>query len=239
MDFTREPIIETIIAPRDGCSLIIRNTKGGNYEDYIVDSVEVVCFGKSYFFRSSERSKSFLLPVSDYEVLETRDTMPSLKIPGADKSSKPEKKTMQSHREESRGGSERKSMKRREPRKRASDHNESGHSKWHSTRDEGRANLIPPPPDLISKKYHRDQTDHQNKSIQDEYDTLSEQTPPILDNNEIYELELGREIEPLQHQVLSNEIVQEDFPHSTIAVEDNLETSENTHSQILLKPIDE
>ncbi len=238
MDFTREPIIETIIAPRDGCSLIIRNTKGGNYEEYIVDSIEVVCFGKSYFFRSSERSKSFLLPVSDYEVLETKDTMPSLKIPGADKSSKPEKKIMQPHREESRA-SERKPMKRREPRKRSSDHNESGHSKWHSNRDEGRANLIPPPPDLISKKYHRDQRDNQNKSIHDGYDTLGEQAPPILDNNEIYELELGREIEPLQHQVLSNEIVQEDLPHSTIAVEDNLETSDNTHSQMLLKPIDE
>lgn len=238
MDFTRDPIIETIIAPRDGCRLIIRNTKGGNHEEYIVDSIEVVCFGKSYFFLSSERAKSFLLPVSDYEVLETKDTIPSLKVPGTDKSSKPEKKMMQSHREESRG-SERKPMKRRESRKRSSDHNESGHSKWHSNREDGRANLIPPPPDLISKKYQREERDNQNKFIQDGYDTLGEQTPPILDNNEIYELELGREMEPLQHQVLSNEIIQEDLPHSTTTIEDNLETPENTPSQILLKPIDE
>lgn len=239
MDFTREPIIETIIAPRDGCRLIIRNTKGGDYEEYFVDSVEIVCFGNCYFFRSSERSKSFLVPITDYEVLETKDAMPSLKIPNSDKSNKPiEKKSMAPHREESRG-SERKPMKRREPRKRSAEHNEGGHSKWQSNREEGRTNLFPPPPDLISKKYHPDHRDNQNKPLQDTYDEMSEQMPPILDNNEIYEMELGREIEPLQHQVLSSEIVQEDFPHSTTAVEDTLETSDNIHSQILLKPTDE
>lgn len=237
MDFTREPIIETIIAPRDGCRLIIRNTKTGNNEEYLVDSVEVVCFGSSYFFRSSERSKSFLVPVTDYEVLETKDAMPSLKIPNSDKSNKSiEKKLMPPNREESRG-SERKPMKRREPRKRSSDHNEGGHSKWHSNREEGRTNLILPPPDLISKKYHRDQRDSQNKPLQDTYEETGEQVPPILDNSEIYEMELGREIEPLQHQVLSSEIVQEDFPHSTTTVEDTLERSDNIHSQIL--PTDE
>lgn len=237
MDFTREPIIETIIAPRDGCRLIIRNTKGGNNEEYVVASVEVVCFGNSYFFRSGERCKCFLLPVTDYEIIESKDAMPSLKIPSSDKSNKStEKKLMATHREESRG-SERKPMKRRESRKRSSDHNDGSHSKWRSNREEGRTNLILPPPDLISKKYPREERDNQNKPLQDSYEEMGEQAPPVLDNNEIYEMELGREIEPLQHQVLSSEIVQEDYPHSTTTVEDTLERSDNIHSQIL--PTDE
>lgn len=233
MDFTREPIIETIIAPRDGCRLIIRNTKGGNNEEYLVASVEVVCFGNSYFFRSSERCKSFLLPVTDYEIIESKDAMPSLKIPSSDKSNKStEKKVMPTHREESRG-SERKPMKRRESRKRSSDQNEASHSKWRANREEGRTNLILPPPDLISKKYHREDRDNQNKPLQDTYEEIGEQVTPVLDNNEMYEMELGREIEPLQHQVLSSEIVQEDYPPSTTIVEDTLEGSDNIHSQIL------
>lgn len=230
MDFTREPIIETIIAPRDGCRLVIRNTKGGNNEEYLVDSVEVVCFGNSYFFRSSERCKCFLLPVTDYEIIESKDSMPSLKIPSSDKSIKPTEKKLESR------GSERKTMKRRESRKRSSDHNDGSHSKWRANREDGRTNLILPPPDLISKKYQREDRDNQNKPLEDTHEEMGEQMPRVLDNNEIYEMELKREIEPLPHQVLSSEIVQEDYPHSTSTVED-LEKSDNIHSQIL--PTDE
>ena len=79
MNFTREPIIETVIMPREGCKLLIRNSKGSAQEDYYVDAVEVVSFGHSFFFRSLERPRSFLVPVSDYEVLEMKETRLSLK----------------------------------------------------------------------------------------------------------------------------------------------------------------
>ncbi len=79
MNFTREPIIETVITPRDGCKLVIRSSKGNGQEDYFVDAVEVVSFGHSFFFRSLERPKSFLVPMSDYEVLELKETRMVLK----------------------------------------------------------------------------------------------------------------------------------------------------------------
>ncbi len=79
MNFTREPIIETVITPREGCKLVVRNSKGNGQEDYFVDAIEVVSFGHSFFFRSQERPKSFLVPVSDYEILELKETRMVLK----------------------------------------------------------------------------------------------------------------------------------------------------------------
>ncbi len=79
MNFTREPIIETIITPKDGYKLVVRNSKGDSQEEYHVDAVEVVSFGHSFFFRSLERPKSFLVPVSDYEVIETKEMRVVLK----------------------------------------------------------------------------------------------------------------------------------------------------------------
>lgn len=79
MNFTREPIIETIITPKDGYKLVVRNSKGGSQEEYHVDAVEVVSFGHSFFFRSLERPKSFFVPVSDYEIIETKETRVVLK----------------------------------------------------------------------------------------------------------------------------------------------------------------
>jgi hypothetical protein len=79
VNFTREPIIETIITPKDGYKLIIRSSKGAGQEEYSVDAVEVVSFGRSFFFRSMERPKPFLVPVSDYEVIETKEMRVALK----------------------------------------------------------------------------------------------------------------------------------------------------------------
>src|SRR5579872_3183501 len=79
VNFTREPIIETVITPREGCKLVVRSSKGNGQEDYYVDSIEVVSFGHSFFFRSQERPKSFLVPVSDYGILELKETRVVLK----------------------------------------------------------------------------------------------------------------------------------------------------------------
>lgn len=80
MNFTREPIIETIISPKEGCKLLVRSSKAGSgSEEYYVDAVEVVSFGRAFFFRSQERPKAFLVPVSDYEILEVKETRVALK----------------------------------------------------------------------------------------------------------------------------------------------------------------
>lgn len=79
MNFTREPIIETIITPKDGCKLVVRSSKSEGQEEYTVDAVEVVSFGQALFLRSTERPKSFLVPVGDYEVVEVKETRVVLK----------------------------------------------------------------------------------------------------------------------------------------------------------------
>lgn len=88
MNFTREPIIETVITPREGCKLVVRSSKGVGPEDYFVDAVEVVSFGHSFFFRSQERPKSFLVPVGDYEILELKETRMVLKNVSGERSIK-------------------------------------------------------------------------------------------------------------------------------------------------------
>lgn len=88
MNFTREPIIETVITPREGCKLVVRSSKGNGQEDYYVDAVEVVSFGHSFFFRSLEKPKCFLVPVSDYEILELRETRMVLKNVSAERAIK-------------------------------------------------------------------------------------------------------------------------------------------------------
>ena len=80
MDFTREPIIETVITPKDGYHILVRNSKHSGQEEFIVDVLEVVNFGKSSFFRNRERPKAFLLPVSDYEILEVREQRLGIKL---------------------------------------------------------------------------------------------------------------------------------------------------------------
>jgi len=79
VNFTREPIIETIISPKEGCKLLVRNSKGGSNEEYYVDAVEVVSFGHSFFFRCLERPKSFLVPATDYEIMEVKEARVVLK----------------------------------------------------------------------------------------------------------------------------------------------------------------
>lgn len=88
MDFTREPVIETIVTPKEGCKLVVRSSKGASHEEYFVDAVEVISFGNASFFRSLEKPKSFLVPVLDYEVLEVRETRMVLKRAASERSIK-------------------------------------------------------------------------------------------------------------------------------------------------------
>lgn len=79
VNFTREPIIETILSPKDGYKLCIKNSKVADSEELFVDVIEVVSFGHAFFFRGQERPKPFLVPVSDYEVFEVKETRVVLK----------------------------------------------------------------------------------------------------------------------------------------------------------------
>ncbi len=88
MDFTREPIIESVITPKEGCKLVVRSSKAASQEEFFVDSVEVVSFGHSLYFRSLERPKSFFVPAGDYEILEVRETRLVLKNVGLDRTIK-------------------------------------------------------------------------------------------------------------------------------------------------------
>jgi hypothetical protein len=88
VNFTREPIIETIITPKEGFKLLVRNSKASGQEEYHVDAIEVVSFGHSFFFRSLEKPKCFLVPVSDYEVVEVKETRVALKNVSIDRAIK-------------------------------------------------------------------------------------------------------------------------------------------------------
>lgn len=85
MDFTREPVIETVITPKEGYKLLIRSSHGENREEYAVDALEVIAFGNSYFFRCLEQPKIFLLPLAEYEVVEIKEARPILKRAQLDK----------------------------------------------------------------------------------------------------------------------------------------------------------
>jgi hypothetical protein len=79
VNFTREPILETIITPREGYKLLVRSSKGSSQEEYSVDALEVVSFGPAIFYRSLERPKPFLVPVGDFEIVEVKETRVILK----------------------------------------------------------------------------------------------------------------------------------------------------------------
>lgn len=79
MNFTREPIIETIIIPREGCRLVLRSSRNESQEEFTVDAVEIVSFGNALFYRSLEKPRPFLVPVGDYEVVEVKESRVVLK----------------------------------------------------------------------------------------------------------------------------------------------------------------
>ena len=79
MDYTREPIVETVITPKDGHRIAVRNSKNPGQEEFVVDALEVVTFGSHCFFRSLERPRAFMVPASDYEILEVREQKLALK----------------------------------------------------------------------------------------------------------------------------------------------------------------
>lgn len=161
MNFTREPIILSVITPKEGSKLVIRRSKakGSEEEDYFVDALEIVSFEGSVFFRSIERPKSFLLPASDYEILELKETKIVLKNVASDKTIKISSKH-QSKKEDHK----QRRMKRRRPRSEGKSSGPSSSSEGEQNKAENKTEdvpqppakkLIPPPHTLIKEKLAR------------------------------------------------------------------------------------
>lgn len=173
MNFTREPLIETVISAKEGHKLALRNSKGGGQEEYFVDSIEVITFGNSSFYRSLEKPKSFLVPVSDYEVIEVREPRMVLKsasvergikIAGGREGGKPsreEKEEEEAIQEvEPAPAGEQKVDKRRErrrvrKRRGRGEQQEEKDTEITESKQEEKPTLIPPPSTLISETIRR------------------------------------------------------------------------------------
>lgn len=115
MDYTREPIVETVITPKDGHRIAVRNSKNPGQEEFVVDALEVVTFGASCFFRSLERPRAFMVPASDYEILEVRETKLALKAASLEGSSRLPSGPKPAPREPERREPERREPERRKP----------------------------------------------------------------------------------------------------------------------------
>jgi len=143
MDYTREPILETVITPRDNYKLLVR----GRHEEFIVNAVEIVSFSGALFFRSMEYPKNFIVPVSHYEVVEVLEAKMVVKNAepehvkiGGDKelrSDKKKKKKRQQHQQ--------RLEENREPEKMVAMEEKQAKARP----------LIPPPSTLIKEKLHR------------------------------------------------------------------------------------
>jgi len=210
VNFTREPIIETVISSREGMKLLVRNSKGKGLEDYYVDAVEIVSFGQSSFFRSLERQKVFLVPVADYEILELKEARISLKSDSADRAFRApggkESSSGRLPREEAleerdllQGASsppefsERKRDRRRPRRRSRADHPPSAPAEAGSLGEEVSApvdevkapsfisKLFPPPPTLIKETLSRYKPPEEFK---EEPISDREETPPVPEGTE-------------------------------------------------------
>jgi hypothetical protein len=179
VNFTREPLIETVITPKEGYKLVVRNSKVGGQEEYFVDAVEVVSIGSVSFFRSLEKPKCFLVPVTDFEILEARETRITLKTPGATERGikiaggreaplKVKEETLVSEPEEPLPSPDTRPEKRREKRrlrKRRGKDEEVSEEVFAEEKkvvekkiEERRTGLIPPPSTLISETITRYKT---------------------------------------------------------------------------------
>ena len=165
MDFTREPLVETVITPKEGFKLIIRASSGNSEEEYSVGAVEVVSFGNCYFFRSLEKPKAFLLPMAGYEVVEARETRTvlkkpqieqSIKIGGGKKEDKEDfPKEEQKKRDKKRSRKRRPSRDDKSKEETLQEEGEQGEKKEVPPAPTPRRTLLPPPTSLISDQIDR------------------------------------------------------------------------------------
>lgn len=175
MDFTREPIVETVISAKEGHKLLVRSSKISGAEEYNVDAVEVVSFGSVQFFRAQEKPRPFLVPVTDYEVLEVREMRLPIKSANHEraikiapkkeggKKSKAKEKTEERAEERAEEGEAKKKRTRRRTRRKKGEDSEAPETDEAVEPSEERAEetppprkpLVPPPTTLISETISR------------------------------------------------------------------------------------
>lgn len=166
MYFTREPIIETIITAREGHRLTVRPVSSAGQEEFSVDMVEIISFGNACFFRSLDKPKPFMLPVTDYELVESREQRVGLKAPATvQKGIKIGGGNKESKKEEPEEGESKSTRRNKRGRKRESERVEApmeeknqeielvSQESINNTFD--KPMLIPPPPMLISETISR------------------------------------------------------------------------------------
>ncbi|NGX61532.1 MAG: hypothetical protein K940chlam9_01019 [Chlamydiae bacterium] len=183
MNFTRDPLIETVITPKEGFKLVIRSSKGGAQEEFFVDSVEVISFGKHCFYRSLEKPKSFVVPVGDYEILEVREARMILKTPtlekgikiagGKEKGAKTEAPLVEVEAAAKEQQKEKRREKRRTRKRKEKVEEEVSLDVEAPIEIEKRPSLIPPPPTLIREK----KEEKSARSSEDEEAPQKEETP--------------------------------------------------------------
>lgn len=238
MDFTREPIIETIISPREGFKLVVRNSKSDSNEEYSVDAVEVVSFGNALFFRSQERPKSFLLPISDYEVVELRESRAVLKTPQVEKTIKIGGGKEASKAEEEAASSDTQGEKkrgRRQSRRKRSSEKKPATPKKEKTEEKGGDNndetskivssstinrLLPPPPGLISE------------SIGRQKETLGASGEPVLPSTVEEEVPLPQGNTPEESEPETEGPVPAALPSAPILKEEDVDSKNLLESEL-------
>ncbi|MCP5506879.1 MAG: hypothetical protein H7A37_01045 [Chlamydiales bacterium] len=232
MDFTRQPIIESVITSKEGCKLVVRSSKGTGQEEYFVDAVEVVSFGHSFFFRSLEKPKAFLVPVTDYEILEVREPRMVLKNVGLDRSIKiaggkespktkasPEKTASEEPAEQEPKGSEKKRERRRTIRRRrgrgSGNSGEEGNQEngSDSSTEEGEEKIALPKPSKKGQSVGREALETTTSvltSLLPPPPTLISDTIERYKDNELFKKAFFQEEEQQQQEVAQEPIVEEE-----------------------------
>ncbi len=78
MLFTRHPIVETIITPKEGHQLKLKAPAAAG-QDYLADALELVIYGSTPFYRSLEGPRPFLVPAAHFEVEQVKEGRAPLK----------------------------------------------------------------------------------------------------------------------------------------------------------------
>lgn len=109
MEYTREPIVQCVIAARDGNKLYISDYQGKQL--YVVDSLQVVLFGDTPFYRNIEGTVEFMCPAAHHSIEEKKESKMALKIPQERKI-----KISASEKEEAKAPKQRKKTRKKEPK---------------------------------------------------------------------------------------------------------------------------
>lgn len=186
MHFTRDPVIETIITPREGHKLVLRSTTAREgQEEFVVDMVEVISLGQQSLYRSLDRSPSFIVPISDYEIVEVREARITLKAPTIDQGIKiAGGKEPKREREPSHPPAEQKNDRRkrrgRKPQTESSAKEEGTAPAERPASVERPMMLIPPPTTLIadSLSRYKEMTAMEELALEEHLEPISQDDDP-------------------------------------------------------------